>query len=316
MAKKLRVAIVMGGFSNERKISLFSGKNIADNLDSKKYLIKIYDLKKEFDNFFSDAEQKKFDIVFIALHGKYGEDGTIQRLLELLKIPYTGSGVLASALGMNKVMSKKIFIQENINTPEYIFFNKQEYFSSKKILFKKIKARLNFPCVVKPCGGGSSIGVNIAKNFKDLKESIKKAFKEDNELIIEKYILGKEISVPLIGNNELQVLPIIEIRSKKHFFDYQAKYDSKNCEEITPAEISKNLAKKVQEIAKKVHLSLGCRGFSRVDMILNENKIYVLEINTIPGMTKNSLLPKSARAAGISFPKLLDKIIKLALGVD
>jgi len=313
MVKKLRVAIIAGGFSSEREISLLTGKNVAENLNSKKYSAKIYDLKNDFTRFFSDAQKKKFDLVFIALHGKYGEDGTVQGLLELLKIPYIGSNVLASALGMNKIMSKKNFIEAGIITPEYIAFSKDEYLLDKKRFLKKIRIKLKFPCVVKPCDGGSSIAVSIVKSINDLERGINEAFSESNEVIVEKYLGGKEISVPILGNKILQALPVIEIRPRNQFFDYEAKYDSNACKEIIPAKISKSMTNKAQEIAKKVHLSLNCRGFSRTDMILNKNKIYVLEVNTIPGMTKNSLLPKSAQAAGISFPKLLDKVIQLAL---
>lgn len=313
MAKKIKVAVATGGFSSEREISLLSGRNIVQNLNPKKYSVKTYDLKKELSRFFFDAKKKKIDLVFIALHGKGGEDGSIQGLLDILKIPYTGSGILASAIGMNKTISKKFFKEEGILTPQYIIFDRDDYSFDKKIILKKIKTKLNFPCVVKPSNGGSSIAVSIVKTFENLEKAVKKAFKESDDVIIEKYILGREISVPVLGNKKPQVLPIIEIRPKRHFFDFKAKYNPGACQEIIPAEISKVLTNKAQSLAKKIHLALGCRGFSRTDMILSGNKIYALETNTIPGLTENSLLPKSARAAGISFPRLLDKIIKLAL---
>lgn len=304
---KKRIGVIMGGESSEREISLLTGKAIAKNLDKKKFEVKTYDIKKDLLKLFMDCYQRKIDLAFIALHGKLGEDGTIQGMLELLKIPYVGSGVLGSALGMNKIITKKIFEREKIPISKYFYFDLEKFKKNKKNILKRTK----IPCVVKPSDSGSSIGVSIVKVRKDLEKAIKKAFKESREVIVENYIKGKEISVPVLGNENPIALPVIEIIPKKEFFSYQAKYDG-TTKEIVPARISKKMAQKAQKLAIKAHQSLKCQNLCRVDMILKGNKIYVLEVNTIPGMTEQSLFPKAAKAAGMGFSKLLEKLIKLA----
>jgi len=297
MNPKIKVAVLGGGISNERDISLSTAKQVLDNLNKEKFVPLFYDTKTDLKNFFNDAYNKNIDVCFIALHGRGGEDGSIQGMLELLDIPYIGSGILSSAIGMNKILSKRIFEAHKIKTPAIL----------------RLKSNV-FPCIVKPSNGGSSVGISIARNAKELWDAIGIALKQDNQVLIEEYIEGVEITVGILGNKNLQALPVVEIRPKNKFFDFQAKYDSNFCEEIVPAEISEQTAREAQELAKKVYKILGCKGFGRIDMILkNRVEPYVLEINTIPGLTPNSLLPKAASAAGIAFPTLLEKIINFAL---
>ena len=303
----IKVAILMGGISNEREVSLSTGKTVAKYLDSSKFDSKLYDTKKDLLKLFSDISKNKIDVCFIALHGKGGEDGSIQGILELLGVAYTGPGIMASAISMDKIISKRLFMQEKILTPKFVVIK------NKKIDFKQIRDKIGLPCVIKPSNSGSSVGVSIIKKEKEIKKGIKMALKENDKVIIEEYIQGKEITVGVLGNKTPRALSIVEIIPKTKFFDYQAKYNPKFCDEIAPARISVDLTKKAQELALKVYKLLDCKGFSRIDMILKGKKIYVLENNTIPGLTPNSLLPKAAKADNISFSKLLEKIINFGL---
>jgi len=305
--KKIKVAILMGGISNEREVSLSTGKTVAQYLDLNKFIASLYDTKKDLAKLFSDILKKKIDICFIALHGKGGEDGSIQGMLELLGIPYTGPGIMSSAISMDKIISKRLLMQEKILTPKFIIGENQEINS------EKIISKIGLPCVIKPSNSGSSVGVFIVKSKKDIKKGIKGALKEGNKIIIEEHIKGKEITVGVLGNKNPKALPIVEIIPKTKFFDYKAKYNPKFCEEIAPARISVKATQKAQRLALKVYKLLDCKGFSRVDMILKGNRIYVLENNTIPGLTPNSLLPKGAKADNISFSQLLEKIINFGL---
>jgi len=248
----------------------------------------------------------KPNVVFIAMHGPFGEDGTIQGMLELAGIPYTGAGVLASSLGMNKIMFRKIMKQEKIPVPKYLVFSQGE----KKT---KILSIFKFPFVVKPFDQGSSVGVSIVHHKKELEPSLERAFSYSRKILVEEYLPGIEISCGVLGNEKPIALPVIEIIPKKEFFDYEAKYDETKRDEVVPAIISKKLTKQVQDLAIRVFKAIDCRGFGRVDMIISQDKSYVLEINTIPGLTPVSLFPKEAAAADISYPNLLDRIIDLAL---
>lgn len=300
--KKIRIAVLMGGTSSERDISLISGKEVVRGLDKNRYEISIYDPAIDLIKLASDKE--KIDVVFPVLHGSGGEDGTIQGYLELLKLPYVGSKVLASASAMDKEMAKKIYNQEGILTPK-----SQTFYKDKKIIFAKIK----IPCVIKPAGQGSSVGTSIVKSKDGLEKAIEEAFKFENKILIEEFIEGTEITVPILGNKNPVALPVIEIVPPKGtFFNRQVKYNGAT-EEIIPARISSQLTKKAKDLAIQAHVVLGCRGLSRTDMIINKNsEIYVLETNTIPGMTSESLFPKAAKASGMNFPKLLDKLVELA----
>ncbi len=301
--KKLRIALLSGGFSAEREVSIKTGEMIAKNLDRKKYQVFLFDPKDELENFIVLARRKKFEVVFPALHGTFGEDGTVQGVLELLGLPYVFSGVLASSLAIDKEMTKRILIQQGINMPKHEVF----HIEKKEIDF-------DIPAVVKPVRQGSSIGVTIVKDKRQLDSAIRDAFKYDSKIIAEEFIDGREITAAVLGNKNLIALPLIEIRPKvSFFFDYRAKYEIGGSKEICPAPISRALTKKIQDTAIKVHKILGCRGVTRSDFILKGHKPYFLEINTIPGMTETSLVPQAAAKAKIPFPKLLDKLIELAM---
>lgn len=316
MGKKINIAIIGGGFSSEREISLKTSRQVAAVLPTDKYKVSFINIGKK--NNWLKKITKKIDVAFIALHGKFGEDGKIQAILDYFQIPYTGSGVLASALGMNKIKCLEFIKKQGIRVPRSVILGKREAIKIGS-LNKCIKKDIGYPCVVKPNESGSSVGIAIVKNSAELKKAIKRAFKEDETLIIEEYIRGRELTCGVLGNTgktKLSVLPPIEIiiHSSK-FFDYKEKYFSKTVEEICPAEIGRETTNEVEKIAKLIHEALGCNGLTRSDFILSEknNKIYFLEINTIPGQTKTSLCPKEAKALGWTFQEFVEKQIKLAL---
>ena len=296
-----RVLILGGGISKEREISLDTAKQVNIVL-KKKYKTIICEpnesLKKKIKKF-------KPHVIFNALHGRYGEDGYIQSILEEFKIKYTHSGIVSSYLAMNKVLSKLIFIKNKILTPKYITFNFKN-FKIDKNLIKKIEKKLNFPVVMKPINEGSSVDVFICdkKNF----ISKLKKMKKYGEILIEKYIQGREIQVAILGKKKLGA---IELKPKRAFYDYKAKYNSNaKTEHLIPVKIEKKYMKKVLDIALKAHRILGCRGVTRSDFKFHKNKFYLLELNTQPGMTKLSLVPEIAAYQGISFIKLLEWILK------
>ncbi|MCX6807142.1 MAG: D-alanine--D-alanine ligase [Candidatus Berkelbacteria bacterium] len=308
--KQISIAVLMGGISSEREISLASGKQIINALRKQsKYRIFIYDIKNDLGKLFKDKD--KIDVAIPALHGRFGEDGAIQGLLELLQIPYTHSNVSASALGMDKNLQKKLFKEAGIPIPDYRVLEKNESFKSEvSQLYSLIDKK---KLVVKPNTEGSSMGVSICQSRKELDKGIKEAFKYDYTIIVEDYINGTELTVGVLGNKEnSSVLPVVEIIPKTKFFDYEAKYDG-STQEIVPARIPDKLAKLAQRYAALAHKTLGCSGVTRVDMILDKNRIFILEINTIPGITKESLIPKAAKAIGINFGELIDRLIQIAL---
>ncbi|MDL1968354.1 MAG: D-alanine--D-alanine ligase [Deltaproteobacteria bacterium] len=306
--KKLTIALISGGASSEREVSLKSGDQVHKALDKEKYKVIRYDPKTEINRLVADAPM--IDAGLIILHGPFGEDGTVQGFLDLLGIPYQGTGVLGSAIAMNKLASKKFYEKAGLSVPPYIAFNRGEEINPEKIAYQ-----LGLPLVVKPVQGGSSIGMSIIKSAATLKHAVDIAFEQDNSILIETYIKGIEITVSVIGNEKLEALPVVEIIPGKghEFFDYEAKYTAGLTQETCPAIINEDLTKKAQEYAKTAHSALFCKGYSRTDMILKNNDIYVLETNTIPGMTPTSLLPLAAATAGISFSELLDKLIALSM---
>lgn len=341
--KRLKVVVLMGGKSSEHEVSILSGKNVVSNLDAKKYdvlpvvvskdgvkwrlttkdsLLSIPDplRLKGTSGEITLPEEKSLqgtnslvdnnvNVVFIAMHGPFGENGTIQGMLELTGIPYTGSGVTASAIGMNKIMFRKVMAAEGIPIPKYVVFEKGD--SPEKIFGKLGKP----PYFIKPSSQGSSVGASIAKKRSDLRKSLNLALKYDDGVLVDEYIKGLEVTCTVLGNNKPIILPVIEIVPLKgEFFDYESKYTESGSNEIVPARISESLTRKVQEISLKVYKTLGCRGFARVDFILKNGRMpVVLEINTIPGLTEASLVPKAAKAAGMSYPDFLDRIIKYAI---
>lgn len=305
---KLTLALIYGGTSSERQVSLASGGQVYEALDKEKYHIRCYDPKTDLGKLVTDAPD--IHVALIILHGPMGEDGTIQGMLDLLDIPYQGSGVLGSALAMNKLASKQMYEKANLPTPSYAAVQKGDDVDINLII-----AQLGLPIVVKPAVGGSSIGMSIVKSRETFQEALEKAFSHGQTVILETFISGVELTGAVIGNDELTALPLIEIIPDKNheFFDYEAKYTPGLTTEICPARIDEALTEKAKGYARTAHAALFCRGYSRTDMILKGRDLFVIETNTIPGMTKTSLLPQSARSAGIDFTRLLDMLIELSL---
>ena len=297
------VLVVLGGNSGERDISLRTGKACIKALKKKRYNVSTFDPKFKSLNLIN---KKNTDVIFNALHGKYGEDGIAQSYFEYLKIPYTHSGVISSYNSMNKIISKKIFITNKIKTPKFLSIQKIEFNTQK---FKKnINRKIaKFPIVVKPVNEGSSLGVKICKNIKKLSRESKKLFKKYDQLIFEEYIAGQEIQVAVINNISLGAIELVPTRS---FYDYKAKYTKKaKTKHIMPARLNKKKYDEVLKIAKKTHQVLGCKGVTRSDFKFFNNKFNLLEINTQPGMTNLSLVPEIANYKGISFENLVEKIL-------
>ena len=308
---KIKIALLSGGWAGEREISLKTGEQIYKALDKKKYQVSRYDPKNDLGKFFSDALKKKFDLIFPALHGPFGEDGKLQGLLDVLGIPYLFSGCLSSALAMNKYKTKVIIGKEGLIMAPDILIKKNEKYNLNKIIKK-----LSLPIVVKPSELGSSVGMSIAKTKKELEPGIKTAFRYDREVLLEKFIKGRELTVPVMGNNPAKALPVIEIIPRvSTWFDYKAKYEVGGSDEICPAKIPGKIKNKIQKQALAAYKAIGCKDLARVDFIWQKgsDKLYFLEINTIPGMTATSLVPKSAKAAGLTFSQFLDKLISQAI---
>lgn len=306
--KKLNVALLSGGISSEREVSLASGDQVFDALDKSRYNVVRYDPKTDLQKL--TAEAKSIDVALIILHGPYGEDGTIQGMLDLLDIPYQGSGVLGSSVAMNKLASKLLYEKNGLLVPPDIILKREDVIDAESYVKK-----LGLPLVIKPVQGGSSIGMSLAKTEEALTGAIEEAFLYDDTVMVEAYIKGVEITVSIIGNDDILALPIVEIvPDKSHdFFNYKAKYTAGETQEICPARISDAIAEKAVTFAKMAHRALFCKGCSRTDMIIRNDDVFILETNTIPGMTKTSLLPLAAKTAGISFGALMDRLIDLAL---
>lgn len=305
---KKTIALLYGGISSERPVSLKSGEQAYQSLDKDKYEVRRYDTQTDIPKLVAEADQ--IDAALIILHGPYGEDGTVQGLLELLDIPYQGAGVLGSALSMNKLASKQVYEQHGIPTPAYEVVRRTKPTAPHQLI-----DRLGLPLVVKPVAGGSSIGMTIVRNADDLPQALDKAFSQDAAILVEAYIQGVEITGSVLGNDALQALPLIEIvPDKSHdFFDYEAKYTAGLTQEICPARISGPLTAEAQKYACLAHEALFCKGYSRTDMLVRGDEIFILETNTIPGMTPTSLFPQAAQAAGIAFDQLLDRLIELGI---
>ena len=291
------IVVLMGGLSGERKISLLTGKACSKALKKKGYKVVDLDAKGYF---VDELKQLKPKIVFNALHGKYGEDGFVQSILESLKIPYTHSGVLSSSLAMDKELSRLIFIKNNLKVPKYLLLQKDhEGNSNKKINNKKIK----FPIVIKPINEGSSLGVSICKNKKQFTNKYNKLMENYDRILVEEYIPGREIQVAVMGE---KALGAIELVPRRQFYDYTAKYsNTAQTQHIMPAPLSPKKYKEILGLAKKAHKLLGCRGITRSDFRFFKNKFYLLETNTQPGLTKLSLVPEIAQYCGIKFEDLI-----------
>lgn len=298
----MKVGVIMGGVSSERQVSLMTGEEMIANLNKSKYEI----VPIKIDNKEDLADKvKNLDVALLALHGKYGEDGTVQGTLETLGIPYTGSGVLSSSLCMDKNISKKIIRYEGVQIPEWIHLTNIEELNLDEL------DKMGYPVVVKPNSGGSSVGVKMVYDQDTIKSAIAEVFKWDAEVIIEKYVKGDEITCPIVAG---KLLPIVSIRHKAEFFDYTSKYDdAATVEEVI--ELPPETNEKIAYAALTCYKALKCSVYARIDMMIQNGIPYVMEVNSLPGMTKNSLLPKSAESAGIPYSELLDLIIENSLKV-
>ena len=332
VSSKPKVALLVGGTSPERAVAKMSGKGILQALRSLQYPTIIIDpayglsQPKEEEQFFSEKDYAEIsnrncidainsnllddvDVVFSAMHGKWAEDGTIQSLLELRGMKYTGSKVLASALAMDKEMSKVVFRQAGVQTAEW--FSVKDQYLEPNLIASEIKQKFGFPCIIKANDQGSTVGLKFVKNESEVEEGIRLALQYSSKALIEKYISGRELTVAVLLN---EALPVLEIVPKSGFYDYKSKYTSGMSEYIVPAKIPDEAAVRAQQQALKAFHSLGCEGYARIDFRLNnENELYCLEVNTLPGMTALSLVPKAAKAVGISFEELIQKIIQQAL---
>ena len=309
-----KVLVLAGGRSREREVSLRSGKAVAEALGSKGHEVTLWDLNEVS---VGNIEAERPEVVFLALHGKYGEDGTVQGLLDILDLPYTGPGVLASAMAMNKVLTKKLLAYEGLPTADFLLYDFHGISVSEadiENVVKEIITELGIPVVVKPATEGSSIGTSIVKTEEALVGALRAALEYDREIVVEKFIDGVEVTAAVLGNDDPTVLPLIEIVAENEFYDYEAKYNPGMSHHIIPARISDRARQRAAELAREVYKVFRCRGFSRVDFIIDaDDNPLVLEINTIPGMTAMSLFPDAARAAGMEFTELCERIVELAL---
>ncbi len=350
--KKITVAVLMGGPSSEHEVSLKSGAMMAKALDRKKYVVipvvisksGIWNIqnKKYGLGAALDFLKRKVNVALLGFHGAFGEDGRVQGLLEWAGIPYTGSGVLASALAMDKERAAEIFAHHGIRVPHTLVISREIWKQNPRAFQNLIAKRIGYPCFVKPSNAGSSVGISKVKKSGELAPAMNAAFKEGERVLVQEFVKGIEVTCPVLedprkiaaprseqksfygasrsrGKWESAgwrtiALPVIEIVPKGGtFFDYKAKYSKGGSDEIVPARISKSLTRRVQELAIQAHTVLGCTGISRTDMIIRGKEIVMLETNTLPGMTEGSLVPKATKAAGIAFPKLLDTLIKAAI---
>ncbi len=300
----LRVALLAGGTSSEREVSLKGAKSVESALKKLGHKVEFFDPAIDLPRL--AVEKDKFDCAFLVVHGPGGEDGVLQGFLDSIGLPYQGAGVLGSALAMHKGISKELYKLAGLKVPEGRTFTKHEI-----TVATEYAKTLGLPLVIKPATQGSSIGLSIVENWTQLEEAFEKAFAIDKEVLVEKFLQGREITVGVLGE---EVLPVVEIipRGSK-FFDYKTKYTPGMAEEVCPAPIPENLYKKAQEYGKIAHKALKLRHYSRTDMIIYENEVYVLETNTIPGMTETSLLPLAARVAGYEFTQLVEKLLKMAI---
>jgi D-alanine-D-alanine ligase len=299
--KSKKIGVLMGGLSAEREVSLKSGTAVHHALRAQGYQAVAIDVGRDLA---AVLVQEKIEAAFIALHGRYGEDGCVQGLLELLQIPYTGSGVLASALAMHKMYSKLTFASAGILTAPFHHFRRGDQVRLGRFVF-------GLPLVVKPVQEGSSVGVSIVREEEQLEAALASAFRHDSEILVEQYIKGQEVQVGILDD---QPIGAIEIVPKNEFYDFDAKYTDGMAEHIFPARLEPALYEKAQQIGLAAHQALGCSGYSRVDLLVTESgECYVLEVNTLPGMTALSLLPEiAAKGAGLPFEALVERIIESA----
>lgn len=327
---KRKIAVIYGGMSTEHDISLISGKNIILNLDKEKYDIYPITIEKNGTWKYNDKKLeniistlKKMDVVFPALHGLYGEDGTIQGMLKLAKIKYVGCEVLSSSICMDKVYAKVIFEKAKIPQAKYVYIKNKNIFINESFdeikinqteLGKIIKQKLGFPVFVKPSNSGSSVGINKANNEVELAKAIELANQYDTKILIEEAIIGKEVECAVLGNDKVEASTVGEILSAEDFYSYDAKYKNSQSKVIIPANLSKNKIEEIRKIAIKAFKAIDGKGLSRVDFFVENKteKVYINEINTMPGFTEISMYPQLWQSTGIRYSELLDKLIELA----
>ena len=338
--QKLKIGVVFGGMSTENEVSCISGKSVIENLDEEKYDIYQIYINKQGEWFetsdFGETKTyiinifeylKNLDVIFPVLHGLYGEDGTIQGIFELLKIPYVGCGVLASSVGMDKIYSKIVFNKAGINQTKsqyirkyeekYIFIDESfnETIMNIDDVIEKTEMKLKYPMYVKPSNSGSSVGVSKVENKEELKKAIREAGEFDRKILIEEGIIGREVECAVLGNEDVISSCVGEILAADEFYSYDAKYNNKQSKTLIPAKISKAKSEEIQELAIKAFKAIDGKGLSRVDFFIEDKteKVYLNEINTMPGFTSISMYPKLFIEVGISYAELLDKLINLAL---
>ncbi len=299
-----RVALLCGGESPEREVSLRGGRAVERALKARGHYVEVFDPPKDLPLLAQKASL--FDAAFLVLHGPGGEDGTIQGFLDSIGLPYQGAGVLGSALAMHKGLSRLLYERAGLKVPPGRLFSVQEMESVEEFV-----RELGYPVVVKPASQGSSVGLSLVMNGRELKEALSKAYAYDREVVVEKYLKGREITVGVLGGEALPVVEIVPRESE--VFDYRTKYTPGAAEEICPARLPMEIQRKAMAFALRAHRALHLRHYSRTDMIVFEGEIYVLETNTIPGMTETSLLPLAARVAGIEFEDLVERLLLMAL---
>lgn len=304
-----KIGVLCGGLSAEREVSLRTGEAIYQALLTKGYQAVKIDVNRNIADLLKDQDITR---AFLALHGPYGEDGTIQGLLEVLGIPYTGCGVLASAIAMSKIMTKRLLVLEGLPTPKFMVTSQNEIDKlGLETVAKDILAKIPLPLVVKANTQGSTIGISFVYKAEELPGALDDSLKYDNDILIEQFIKGKEITASILGNNDPIALPLIEITTVTGVYDYSTKYTVGQSDHIIPPSVDGATQSKIKELAITTYRLLGCTGLSRVDFLVDDqNNPYILEVNTMPGMTETSLYPDAAKAAGIEFPELVDRILE------
>ncbi len=306
---KLHIALVAGGTSGERQVSLNGAAGVEKALDPQKFLVRRYDPATDLARLAADAPE--VDFAFILLHGRYGEDGTMQGFLELLGVPYQGSGVLGSAIAMDKHLAKELYRLNGLPVADWLILCEDDSLDAEVLV-----ARFGLPVVIKPVHEGSSLGLTLARTKDDILTGIKRGLSNDSHVMVEQYVRGRELTVGVLGNRDVEALPVIEIVPGEgfDFFDYDAKYKPGATEEICPARITPEETALAQKFAVAAHRALRLRGYSRTDMILAaDGSLYLLETNTIPGMTATSLMPQAAAKHGLPFPQFLERLIELGM---
>ena len=303
----IRVAVLFGGKSAERAVSLNTGAQVSKALQGLGFDVTQIDTGD--DEFITALAGAEADVAFICLHGRFGEDGTVQGLCELLELPYVGSGVLASALALEKVRSKQFFTLAGLPTPDFAVVHRGRLYDITALV-----DGLGEKTVVKPANEGSSVGMTIVHSSGELADAIEKAFEFDRDVLVERFVAGTEVTIAVIGNDDVVALPTLEIVPEHEFYDYESKYLPGMSSHIIPARVSEAARAECQRLAIAAHKTLGCRGMSRADTIVEpDGTVWLLEVNTIPGMTTTSLVPDAARAAGIAFPELCKMLVEFAL---